>query len=313
LVLTGNLAVSHPQYSALRALSVVIAENTGAKVGSLVESANSAGAWLAGAIPHRQAAGVAVEKVGKNADEMLREGSKLFILLDVEPEFDCADPQQASTAMDQAECVIAITPFVTDRMKEYADILLPVASFAETSGTFVNAEGHWQSFTGAIRPVGEARPAWKVLRVLGNVLELEGFDYISSKEICNALKQKNTEATPAENAPLMPIYQKQAVDAGLQRISEVAMYCTDSLVRRATALHKRVESEEASIRLSVSDAERLGLKNGANISITQNNAKAMAKLVIDQSIPAGCVLIPEGTEVSANLGASFGTVNISAA
>ncbi|MCK5896306.1 MAG: NADH-quinone oxidoreductase subunit G [Cocleimonas sp.] len=312
LVLTGSLAISHPQYSALRALSAVIAKNTGAKVGSLAEAANSVGAWLAGAVPHRQAAGVEVGKIGKNADEMLREGLKLFILLDVEPEFDCADPQQASSAMDQAECVVAITPFITDRMKAYADILLPAASFAETSGTFVNAEGRWQQFTGATQPLGDARPVWKILRVLGNVLTLDGFDYVSSKEVSNELKQAIEDAIVSESATLMPIYQKQAVDSGLQRISEVAMYCTDSLVRRATALHKSVESEEASIRLSVTDADNLGLNNGATISITQGTAKTRAKLVIDQGIPAGCVLIPEGTEVSAHLGASFGTVNISA-
>jgi NADH-quinone oxidoreductase subunit G len=318
LVLTGNLAISHPQYSALRALSVVIAQNTGAKMGCLVESANTAGAWLAGAVPHRQAAGKPTEKSGKNASEMLSERLKMFILLDVEPEFDCANPQQAIASMEQAECVVALTPFVTDAVKSYADIILPMASFAETSGTFVNAADQWQSFTGASRSLGDARPAWKVLRVLGNVLDVEGFDYISSEEVRNAvqaeveaIKVKAAAESDSSGLELMSIYQKQAVDSGLQRISDVAMYCTDSLVRRASALHQSIENE-ASVRLNQQDADALALENNIEINIKQGEARTKANMVIDNLIPQGCVFIAEGTEVSASLGASFGTIEVSA-
>jgi NADH-quinone oxidoreductase subunit G len=310
LVLTGNIAVSHPQYSALRALSAVIAENTGAKMGSLAESANTVGAWLSGAVPHRQSAGADTEIVGKNSAEMLSSDLKMFVLLDVEPQFDCANPQQAMSAMNQAECVVAITPYASDSLKSYADILLPISTVTETSGTFVNAEGNWQSFTGASQLPGDARPAWKVLRVLGNVLSVDGFDYVSSEEVRDELKNDVNNANDNE-AKLMPTYQKQSTESGLQRISEVAMYCTDSLVRRAIALHKSVENE-ASIALNAADAETLELADVANITITQGEATAKAKLVVDNNIPKGCVLIPEGTEVSACLGASFGMVEVSA-
>lgn len=312
LVLTGNIAVSHPQYSALRALSLVIAKNTDAKLGSLVESANTVGGWLSGAIPHRQAAGIETEKVGKNITEMLNADLKLFVLLDVEPEFDCANPQQAMSAMHQAECVIAMTPYASESLKAYADILLPTSTVAETSGTFINTEGHWQSFTGASQLATGARPAWKVLRVLGNVLDVEGFEFISSTEVRDELQAKLSSATDKSNADLMPIYQKQATDKGLQRISEVGIYCTDSLVRRATALHKSIENE-AAIRVNVSDAEVLGLSNNAKITVKQDEASTKATLVIDNMIPQGCVFIPEGTEVSACLSASFGTIEINAA
>jgi NADH-quinone oxidoreductase subunit G len=312
LVLTGNLAVAHPQYSALSALASVIAENTGAKFGALAEAANSVGAWLAGVVPHRQMMGADIEKAGKNAEEMLREGLKMFVLLDVEPEFDCANPQQAMSTMQQAECVVAITPFASDALKSYADILLPASCFSETSGTYVNAEGRWQSFVGASQSVGDARPVWKILRVLGNVLEIEGFDYISSKDVRNELKAHVEAITDSDTdkQELMPIYQKQAIGLGLQRISEVAMYCGDSLVRRATALHKSVENE-ASIRLHANDVETLGLADGIRIKVTQDDTSTEARLVIDNSIPVGCVLVPEGTDVSARLGTSFGTINIS--
>ena len=310
LVLTGNIAVSHPQYSALCALSAVIAENTGAKVGSLAESANTVGAWLAGAVPHRQSAGSDAKKKGKNSAEMLSTDLKMFVLLDVEPEFDCANPQQAMSAMNQAECVVAITPYASESLKSYADILLPISTIAETSGTFVNAEGRWQSFTGASQLPCDARPAWKVLRVLGNVLDVEGFDYVSSEEVRDELQNDVNNAKDKE-VELMPLYQKQSTDSGLQRISEVAMYCTDSLVRRATALHKSVENE-ASIALNAVDAEVLALVDAASITITQGEATAKTKLVIDNNIPQGCVFIPEGTEVSARLGASFGMVEVSA-
>ena len=309
LVVTGNIAVSHPQYSALRGLSAVIAENTGAKIGSLVESANTVGAWLSGTVPHRQSAGSDADKIGKNSAEMLSADLKMFVLLDVEPEFDCANPQQAMSAMKQAECVIAITPYASESLKSYADILLPVSTVAETSGTFVNVEGMWQSFTGASQLPEDARPAWKVLRVLGNVLDIDGFDYVSSEQVRDELQAEINNAK-AKNAELMPLYQKQSTDSGLQRISEVAMYCTDSLVRRATALHKSVKNE-ASIGLNPADAERLALPEETDVSVTQGEATAKAKLMIDTGIPIGCVLIVEGTEVSASLGASFGTVEVS--
>ncbi|MCK5918202.1 MAG: molybdopterin-dependent oxidoreductase, partial [Cocleimonas sp.] len=311
LVVTGNLAVSHPQYSVLRALSLTIADNTGAKYGSLVESANSAGGWLAGAVPHRQAAGEKVEPVGKNIGEMLSSALKMYILLDVEPEFDCEDPRQAMSVMNKAECVVAITPYASESLKSYADILLPASSFAETSGSFVNAEGRWQSFAGAASPLGDARPAWKILRVLGNVLEVDGFDYVSSQDVRDELQKRVNAVSDDADTTLMQLYQKQKVGNGLQRISEVAMYCTDSLVRRATALHESLD-DEATVRLHIKDAETMGLQTGINVCIKQDNAEAIAKVIVDSMIPEGCVLIPEGTQLSADLGASHGTIKVSA-
>ncbi|HIO91457.1 MAG TPA: NADH-quinone oxidoreductase subunit G [Leucothrix mucor] len=313
VILLGNMAVSHPQYSALRALAVVIAENTGAVLGSLVESANTVGAWIAGAIPHRQSAGQDVEQAGKNVSEMLTSNLKMFMLLDVEPEFDCEDPQLAMAAMIQAECVVAITPFASETLKSYADILLPASTFAETSGTFVNLEGTWQSFRAASKLPADARPTWKILRVLGNALEVAGFDYVSSEDVRSELQQDMEAATRETTSnSLMQIYQKHAADSGLQRVSEVASYSVDSLVRRAVALHTSSADTELQVYLHSLEAEKLGLAEGSAVNVIQGSSSTVAKIAIDDSVSENCILILGGTELSANLGASFGAVELGA-
>src|SRR6185503_3774418 len=139
-----------------------IAEQTGAKLGVLTEAANTVGGYLVGA-------------VAKNAAPAFSQQKKAYVLLNAEPELDAANPQAAKTALNAADMVVVMSAF--KHGMDYADVLLPVAPFAETSGSFVNAEGRLQSFNGTVKPMGDARPAWKVLRVLGNILGLGGFDY----------------------------------------------------------------------------------------------------------------------------------------
>lgn len=309
LILLGNIAVSHPQYSALRALAVVISKNTGARFGSLAESANTVGAWIAGTIPHRKSSGETVNPIGKNTSEMLEKGLEMFILLDIEPEFDCDNPQQALSTLVKADCVVAVTPFAGTTLKSYADILLPSSTFAETSGTFVNAEGVWQSFSGASQLAGDARPTWKILRVLGNALALNDFNYTMSTEVRDELHQAFTKASARENNDLMPVYQKHTDEQGLQRISEVMMYDADTLVRRATALHQGIG--KATLRLNTADAEALALGDATEVKIAQGKESTKAPIMIDDNIPQGCILVPEGTPISARLGSSFGVVTIS--
>ena len=315
IVLLGNIAVSHPQYSALRALARVIADNTGATLGSLVESANVAGAWLAGAVPHRQAAGKVIdaEQAGKNTSEMITSNLKMFILLDVEPEFDCDDPQLALLAMNQAECVVAITAFASDALKSYADILLPASTSLETSGTFVNAEGTWQSFIGTSKLPADARPTWKILRVLGNALDVAGFDYVSSEDVRNELQLEIDNTTSEVSSEvLMPVYQKYTLDSGLQRVSEVAAYRADSLLRRADALNIMVAEKVSQIYMHSATIDKLGLQAGNDVKITQGIADTVAPLVADDNVSENCVLVFEGTELASNLGTAFGPIQVSA-
>src|SRR6185437_7498805 len=176
----GALALRHPRFADLRALAAALAQVTGASLGVLAEGANAAGAHLAGAVPHREAGGRPVSSMGRSpgltAADMLARPLKAYLLLGgVEPWIDSPGTDAART-LGQAELVVAVTPFATEALRKVAHVLLPAGTFAETSGTYVNLEGVWQSQTGAAAPVGESRPGWKILRVLGNLLGLSGFE-----------------------------------------------------------------------------------------------------------------------------------------
>ena len=178
-VLLGPTVAAHPEGAWLRALAAELASAAGASLGELSEGANAAGAWLAGAVAHRGPGGEALERPGRDARAMLREPRPGYLLFGIEPELDCGDPAAASKAMDSARFVAAFTAFRSEAMSRYAQVMLPIAPYAETAGTYVNIEGRWQSFEAAVAPRGAARPGWKILRVRGNLLDIEGFDHMS--------------------------------------------------------------------------------------------------------------------------------------
>ncbi len=234
----GALASRHPQYSALRAAARALAEATGAQLGLLAEGGNAAGAHLAGVLPHRAAGGVARANSGLNAGAMLSTPLDAYLLWDFEPGADSLQSKSLE-ALKGAKFVVAATPYVTDELKSVAHVLLPIGSFAETSGTYVNLEGQWQSFSGAAVPVGEARPGWKVLRVLGNLLGFEGFEALSSEEVRDALRRLVEHSA----APLAPVAaQVGAVPTGAIIVTDLPMYQGDAIVRRATALQRTREA-----------------------------------------------------------------------
>ncbi len=242
----GALAIRHPAYADLRALAAALAGITGASLGVVAEGGNAAGAYLAGAVPHREAGGKAVSSVGLSATEMLQQGLKAYVLFGgVEPWVDALDAESAR-GLSKAELVVAMTPFVHDSLKKVAHVILPIGTFAETSGTFVNMEGVWQSQAGAALPVGEARPGWKVLRVLGNLLNLPGFDYQSSEEVRDELRQvcgaetNGSADTPVAIEPYKGSY-KVANPTGTAAVVDLPMYHIDALVRRAPSLQKTRE------------------------------------------------------------------------
>jgi NADH-quinone oxidoreductase subunit G len=234
----GALALRHSQYSALRAAAQALAEATGAPLGILAEGGNAAGAHLAGVLPHRAAGGVARAQAGLSAGNMLGASLAAYLLWDLEPGADSVQPR-AVESLRGAQFVVAATPYLTDELKSVAHVLLPIGTFAETSGTYVNLEGQWQSFAGAAVPVGEARPGWKVLRVLGNLLGLEGFDALSSEEVRDQLRLV-VERNAAPIAPAAPIVA--ASPRGDVTATDLPMYQSDAIVRRATALQKTREA-----------------------------------------------------------------------
>jgi len=242
LLLLGNIAGRHAAYSAVRALAAVIGELTGAKVGSITEGANSAGASLAGLLPHRQAAGAARKEAGLDVAAMLEGELESIMLVNVEPDSDIHASSDAVRKLSEQKHVIALTSYISEGLLEAADLLLPIGTFAETSGTYVNVAGTWQSFSGVANPVGEARPCWKVLRVLGNLTDAEGFDFVSSEEILSTARESLSDTAAGYYDAASVVAKPNGADAPDQEI-DTPLYSVDSMVRRAHALQQTLSAK----------------------------------------------------------------------
>lgn len=291
-VILGTQAMLQPQFADLRALTNMIAELSDATMTILSDGANAAGAWLSGAIPHRTCGGES--RQGKTVKEMLSAGINAFVLLGVEPDYDSANPAVALNAVENADFVISMTPYVTDEMKAYADVLLPVSPFSETSGTYVNAQGTWQSFAGAVTPLAETRPAWKVLRVLGNIFKLEGFDYITSEDVRDEAKQQ-AGSIVATNKMTWRCPKKLAKQTDvISRIGILPIYAVDNVVRRSRALQQTDDVIPACIIMNAKLAKQNKVQDDDNIVVTQNNIKLQLRVHVEESIPDNCVVIPQG-------------------
>ena len=309
-VLLGNIAHYHPQFSALRALAAALAEQTGSVMGYLPEAADTAGAWLAGVLPHRDAAGAASSVAGKSFADMLQQPPKALLTFNVEPEFDTASPAQALRAVKSADCVVAISSFISDYMKDYADVILPLSVFTETSGTYVNAEGFWQNFRGVTAPMGESRPGWKILRVMGNLFDLEGFDYTSSEEVSQDIKEQCRDIQLNNALESTAPVKIQKANGGLQRVGDVPIYAIDTLVRRSAALQKTKDAAQECARMNARQAEQLGIVGASKVKVTQDGGHSYLPLVIDEGIPEGCVWIASAIPASITLGSAFGPVEL---
>ncbi|MGH8515695.1 MAG: molybdopterin-dependent oxidoreductase, partial [Gammaproteobacteria bacterium] len=272
-VLLGNLAAAHPCASLLRALAALVGDLCGATLGYLAEHANSCGAWIAGAVPHRGPFGQPIAEPGLDARAMLDPGLRAYVLLGIEPELDCGGPARAMHALRNAELVVSLSAYRTPRIEAYAHAMLPVAIYAENTGTLVNASGEWQAFGAVVPPPGESRPAWKVLRVLGNRLGLAGFDYASTDEI-----EKDLRARDAGTGAVARGRSDRRLDgpaaAALDLIAYVPAYRVDPLVRRATALQETPDAGDRRLHVNHAVARRFGLSDGANVRL-QNGEGAV--------------------------------------
>ncbi|MBI5430914.1 MAG: NADH-quinone oxidoreductase subunit G [Nitrosomonadales bacterium] len=304
-VLLGNFAQQHPQAGQLAMLAEQIAALCGAQFGYLGEAANSVGGYLAGAVPFGSGA------QGMNAAQMLAAPRKAYLLLNVEPELDMHDPQQAISAMKAADLVVAMSAY-KHHATEYADVLLPVAPFSETSGTFVSTEGKAQSFRGAVKPSGEARPAWKVLRVLGNLLNVPGFDYDTSEAARDEVLSGKNVADRLGNhiAGVALRAVASAGSAGLQRVSDVPIYAADALVRRAASLQKTSDAAAPCVAMHGSELQKLGINSGDTVKVVQGKATVRLAVEADDAMPAGTARVAAGHPATAALGAMFGTITV---
>jgi NADH-quinone oxidoreductase subunit G len=299
-VLLGNFAQQHPQAAQLQALAQQIAALSNGKFGFLGEAANSVGGYLAQATPGAK---------GLNASTMLSSPRKAYVLLNVEAELDCANPQQAMSALQAADLVIAMSAY-KHQATEYADVLLPIAPFTETSGTFVSTEGRVQSFKGAVKPLGEARPAWKVLRVLGNLLKVEGFDQDTSEAVRDEALQGMDVAAKLNNAIGGVEVKAVATSNGLQRVSDVPIYATDAVVRRSAPLQATTDAATPQVWLHSDELKKLGVQAGATVRVNQGQGSVTLIAAADDKLPKGVVRVAAGHAATAALGAMFGTITV---
>lgn len=242
-VFIGNLGLTHANFSTLRRLCSAIAQISSATFGYLPPASNSVGAALAGALPHRDAGGRGLNVPGLNSMEMSEQFRKAYLLFAIEPEFDVQRPYQFRKALNNADIVVAVTTYVNDGLLSDADVLLPLGTFTETSGTFVNCEGVWQSFNGLATPVGESRPGWKILRVLGNLFDIGGFDFNTAEEVRDSLKLELGEFE-------LPTRYTGTAELNLSESAshaylDMPIYAIDPLVRRSLPLQQTRAAQEA--------------------------------------------------------------------
>jgi len=306
-ILLGNLVQHGPERSRIHALASLLGRIAGCRIGFLGDGANSIGGYLSGAIP--------VKPSGHNAAEMIRNHLKAYLLLHCEVEFDSAMPRAATAAMHAAELVVAMSPF-KHRALDYAQVLLPIAPFTETAGTFINIEGRLQKFNGVVPPRGNTRPAWKVLRVLGNLLQLEGFAYESIEDVRNEL---NTEAGDFESrlnnepAPDMHHLSRRDADnpgAALERIGEVPIYHTDAIVRRAKSLQLTRDAQVDRVWMNANLMARLGVRQNERVRVTQDGGEAILACQCDDRLPEDCVRIAAANAATTQLGSAYGLLNV---
>lgn len=314
-VLLGAAAFNHPQAADIRAQAAVLAEKTQATLGFLMEGANAAGAWLAGAVPHRQAGGKKSEHAGMNVQQVWQKPRKSYVLLNVEPDVDCVNAPVAMHALEQAEFVVSLSMFHNPVLEQYANVMLPIAPFTETSGTFVNAAGEWQSFQGVATAIGESRPAWKVLRVLANLLDVAGFEYASSEEVREEVKaQCAVIASPAHFSLQRNDPQPRDDDSlTLYRIGDIPLYANDSIVRRAKSLQSTqtiIEGNLAAVRIHPKTALRLDVNEMEWVTVKQQDACVRLLVVLDERLPESAVFIAGGVVETSGLSELFGVVEI---
>ncbi len=310
-ILLGNLAQHHPAYGQIHYLAETLAELIGASFGVLGEAGNSLGAVAIGAIPGHGPFGKA-ELPGLNACAMLEQPRKAYLLLGAEPELDCHDGALAMRAMAASEFVVALSAYKHNAL-DYADVMLPIAPFTETAGTFINMEGRVQHFHGVVRPKGEARPAWKVLRVLGNLLKLEGFGQETADAVAGDALGDDAQAAVNKmlNNAVSPVaLDLAAANAKLHRIGEVPLYQSDAIVRRAPSLQRTHDAGLPAAHMAGSLIARLGLESGGMAAVSQGHEVVNLEVAQDDHLPDNCVRVAAGHPVTARLGPMFGEISV---
>jgi len=303
-IFLGNVAAQIPQAAQLLQLSQQLATISGATFGYLGEAANSLGGYLAQVY------------CKKPEHHPFAQERQAFVVFGAEPELDCYNPGLAISKLKEAKMVVHCAAFQSEAAMDYADVLLPIAPFSETSGSFVNCEGRLQSFHAVASPQGEARPGWKVLRVLGNLLDLPGFKQQCSEEVRAEIAPVNDDnevhfIDGLDNSVTAATLQLEPHPAnGLQRVADIPIYFTDPLARRSQALQSTADAKSPMARLNSDDAAKLGLADGALVQVSQAETSVQLRLRIDKRTPAGCLHLSSAHPDTANLGGMFDAISV---
>ncbi|HDY86124.1 hypothetical protein LCGC14_0847470 [marine sediment metagenome] len=307
----GALANNHPQASKIKALTALIARLSNSQL-IVLPTANSTAMAMVDSLSSAKAQTThQTTSIGFDCGQIWQQKLRAYLLLGVEPELDCANPTATLNALQNASLVVSITSYFTDTLLAYADVILPMASFAETSGTFVGIDGQWQSFNGAVTAKADSRPAWKILRVLGNLVDIPHFDYVSSQDVRDEVTDLFNLQSPPSKSSYIP--EELSIQSKLMAISEVPMYQTDAVVRRSDALQNTPENQRASsARMNSKEADKHGLNDAKMIKVSQDDKHLNIALEVDETIADGCIYLAAGIAQTSMLGASFADVQVSA-
>lgn len=299
----GDLINHHPHASKMRSLARLIADLTESRL-VLLPAANANAHRLAQTLP---------QQTGLDAQQSWEKSLRGYVMMGVDPMLDTARPGEVHDALRRASFVVSIDSFDNDWSRQYANVILPMACFSETSGTFVGIDQRWQRFAGAVPPAGDSRPGWKILRVLGNVSKLSGFDYVSSQDVVDEIESllQRSSHHQADNTYLPDTL---AVNSDLMLISEVPMYRTDSLLRHSQALQQTPENRACEFaRINQDEADKRGLDSQHPVVISHGERRITLPLEIDNNIADGCIYVAAATGFGAELGAMFAEVQVSGA
>lgn len=298
-IILGAEVQNHPDYAAIYAAAQELASATGSTLGILPQAANSVGA------------DILEVNMGQTILEMQAQPKKAVLLFNVEPDVDVAGGAAAVAALKQAQSVMAFTPFESETLREVCDVMLPIAPFTETSGSFINMEGRLQSFHGVVKGLADSRPLWKVLRVLGNVFELQGFEFNSSEQVLAEAIQPSSLPTKLNNSVNVVARANQPTNV-LLRVGGVGIYHTDAIVRRSAPLQATSHAQTPVARVHSATLAQLGLQDGVMAVAKQNGASVQVQVLADDGLPKNVVHLPLHGD-NAALGAMMNTIELAGA
>ncbi len=313
VVMLGTIAQSMPNYGAIRMLAAFISDTTQSTLSYLTPGANTSGAYLSGLLPYRDAQGTST--AGLDTQAMLAAELKGYILYGIEADHDLENPVQANKALQNADFVISMTSYVTDAIKAKANVILPIAAVVEASGTLINVDGTLQNFSAASKAAGMSKPGWKVLRVMGNLFNIDGFEHQSSADVMDEFK--SNIGLQSEHAESSKVSNKlewncpeniSAQSSGIQRIAELAIYRTDAITRRASALQQTQDAQVDFAKINSTLAKKLKLEDGQKVTAKQGENSSDIIISIDDKIADNCVYLPAGIAAASSLGGGFDNI-----